>query len=369
MNPEINQLKQQVFLLEKQLRYHEHSMQELKQRSDIQNTLNEVLYISLMSISIEEQMEKILHIILDIEWLALEKKGCVFLTDDSGRALEMVAQYNLSDSLLTQCRHIKFGECLCGIAAQKKKVVFRNCVDRDHHIRPEGMKPHGHYNVPILFEGVVVGVLNLYVKHGHQSSQLELDFLHSCVASMASIIKRKQLEVQLHKLSYHDELTGLLNRRMFMNILDDRINEAEKSNLQFAILFIDLDRFKSVNDTYGHDYGDRLLVLVSKRMHECLHESDKIARLGGDEFIILLEEGADSDEHVLKVAKKLIHVLSQPYEIHGEIVSIGASIGISLYPHHDTHSEGLLKKADNALYQAKNTRGYATISSELILND
>lgn len=324
-------------------------MIELQQRSDIQDALNEMLTISLMQISLNEQMERILILVLNIPWLALDKKGCVFLTDESGDGLKMVAFHNLGESLLSMCDYIQFGQCSCGKAALQKTLIFRDCIDHDHDIRPEGMQPHGHYNMPIISGDKTLGVLNLYVEHGHHQTKLEQDFLSASAKAMASIIERKKIEEQLHKLSYIDELTGIANRRQFMNHLDNVIVESAEHQRTFAILFIDLDHFKAVNDTYGHEYGDKLLIDATQRMQSCLRETDFVARLGGDEFIVLLEM-ISTAEKAMDISNVLIQSISLPYKINATSLSIGASIGISLYPQHDSHAEGLLKKADDALY-------------------
>ncbi len=227
MNNEHIQLKQEIVELNKQVETYQQGMVELKQRSDIQDTLNEMLNISLMQISLNDQMEKILLVVLSIPWLSLEEKGCVFLTDETGSGLKMVAYHNLGEPLLSMCGHIQFGQCLCGKAANAQELLFRNCIDHDHNIRPEGMQPHGHYNMPIVSKGKTLGVLNLYVKHGHHPTKLEQDFLGASAKAMASIIERKKIEEQLHKLSYMDELTGIANRRQFMNQLDEIIIESE----------------------------------------------------------------------------------------------------------------------------------------------
>jgi len=353
---ESHKLQQEISNLTQQVESYEQRMVELQQRSDIQDTLNEMLSISLMHISLNEQMKKILTLVLNIPWLALDKKGCVFLTDERGDGLKMVAYLNLGESLLSMCDHIQFGQCLCGKAALEQALIFRDCIDHDHDIRPEGMQPHGHYNMPIISGDKTLGVLNLYVKHGHHQNKLEQDFLSSSAKAMASIIERKKIEEQLHKLSYVDELTGIANRRQFMNHLDKVILESEQHKRTFAVLFIDLDHFKAINDTYGHDYGDLVLIEATRRMQDGLRETDLVARLGGDEFVIVLEVMSTSKQ-AMNIANDLIQSISLPYEIKAKTLSIGTSIGVSLYPQHDSHAEGLLKKADEALYQAKENRG------------
>ena len=356
MTKESIQLKQDIVALKSEIQSYKQGMIELQQRSDIQDTLNEMLNISLMQIPLNEQMEKILLVVLNIPWLSLEEKGCVFLTDETGSGLTMVAYHNLGEPLLSMCSNIRFGQCLCGKAATFQKLVFKDCLDDDHDIRPEGMQPHGHYNMPIVSSGETLGVLNLYVKHGHKQTPLEESFLSASAKAMASIIERKKIEETLHRLSYIDELTGIANRRQFMDQLDEIIIGSEKRNRRFAILFIDLDHFKAVNDNYGHEYGDKILIEATQRMKSCLRDTDIVARLGGDEFVAILEIISTS-EIAVEIAENLIHSISLPYKIKEKELLIGASIGISIYPKHDTHSEGLLKKADKALYEAKEERG------------
>lgn len=357
MANEYSEIKQDVNLLIRQIKKYEEQLNELKQRSDIQEALNEMLNISLLPLPLNEQMHRILLLVLNIPWLALEKKGCVFLVDDTGHGLNMVADHNLNSSLLSMCKHIQFGQCLCGKAAETQQLIFRNCIDHDHDIRPEGMKPHGHYNTPIILNNKVLAVLNLYVKHGHKSSSLEKNFLEATAAAMANIIERKKFEEQLHALSHKDELTGIANRRQFMKRLSEEIR---RTNNTFALLFIDLDHFKQINDSYGHDYGDLILIHVARRAQKCLQEADLFARLGGDEFVTLLKDFS-SPEHVFAIAKAMIHALSKPYHIKDTVLSVGASIGISLYPQHGSEIEELLKKADDALYKAKEKRGEVVI--------
>ena len=364
MNTDFSHLEREIVRLSQQVENYKSGMIELKQHNDIQDTLNEMLSISLMQITLNEQMEQILLLVLNIPWLSLDKKGCVFLTDETGTGLHMIAYHNLGESLLSMCKHIKFGQCLCGKAASEQQLIFRSCIDHDHDIRPEGMQPHGHYNMPIISNGKTLGVLNLYVKHGHTQTALEQQFLNATAKAMASIIERKKIEEKLHKLSYMDELTGIANRRQFMNHLDQVITDSQHHQRSFAVLFIDLDHFKAINDTYGHEYGDQLLVEATERMQANLRETDLVARLGGDEFVILLEM-ISVPEKAIDIANEVIQSVSLPYEINNKTLTIGTSIGVSLYPQHDDEAGGLLKKADKALYTAKESRGKAILYQPL----
>jgi len=168
------------------------------------------------------------------------------------------------------------------------------------------------------------------------------------------ITDRKRAEHELEYLAYHDALTGLYNRKAFIEKLGDTIKEAKRYAHKRAILYIDLDKFKKVNDIYGHEIGDKLLVEVSGRLQAILRESDYISRLGGDEFTIIMTNAENMNPEV--VAGKVVERLSQPYDIMGiDIDFVSPSIGISEYPIDGRDLETLIKNADKAMYMAKDT--------------
>lgn len=157
---------------------------------------------------------------------------------------------------------------------------------------------------------------------------------------------------ETHYLATHDNLTGLPNRLMFSQLLNHAIHSAKRYHKQFAVLFIDLDRFKIINDTMGHDAGDQLLQEIAARLNQSLRAADVVARLGGDEFIILIEEVTDS-KNVATVAHKIITGIIKPLTIMGKECRITASIGISMYPKDAEDEQTLMKNADMAMYLAK----------------
>jgi diguanylate cyclase (GGDEF)-like protein len=153
-------------------------------------------------------------------------------------------------------------------------------------------------------------------------------------------------------MAYHDSLTGLTNRRLFEEKLSKEIVTASSNNKKIAVLFLDLDNFKNINDTLGHTFGDLLLKNVAKRIKECISKNDLISREGGDEFTILLTR-IDKYEDILYMAKKLQNNILKNFTINGIEVRITASIGVSIYPDHDVIAENLIKYADIAMYRAK----------------
>ncbi len=171
-------------------------------------------------------------------------------------------------------------------------------------------------------------------------------------------IERKRFEEHLTYLAQYDHLTGLVNRTLFRDRLVQATARSKRMQQMIGLMLLDLDRFKLVNDTFGHDIGDELLKAVSERLKTCVREVDTVARMGGDEFTIILE-GVSSEQNVLVVAKRITESIATPFELKGHCISIGISIGITIYPQDDHPVDELLKHADTAMYQAKQRGGSA----------
>lgn len=167
------------------------------------------------------------------------------------------------------------------------------------------------------------------------------------------VTDRKQTEESLWKHANFDILTGLPNRRLFRDRLDQEVKKALRTGLPLALLFIDLDRFKEVNDLLGHDAGDQLLTQAARRISACVRGTDTVARLGGDEFTAILSE-LDDLTRVQTIAQKIITVLATPFQLGNEVAYLSASIGITLYPADASTAENLIRNADQAMYAAKN---------------
>ncbi|OGI42433.1 MAG: hypothetical protein A2150_07800 [Candidatus Muproteobacteria bacterium RBG_16_64_11] len=164
--------------------------------------------------------------------------------------------------------------------------------------------------------------------------------------------ERKSAEQRLGHLAHHDVLTGLPNRILFNDRLSQALIEATRHEHLAAVLFLDLDRFKTINDTLGHEVGDQLLKAVAGRLSECLRAGDTVARLGGDEFALILPDISHVD-HVSRIAEKVQSSFGRPFHIGGRDLFVTASMGITLYPFDDNNIDGLLKNADIAMYRAK----------------
>ncbi|NVD35345.1 diguanylate cyclase domain-containing protein [Marinobacter lutaoensis] len=166
------------------------------------------------------------------------------------------------------------------------------------------------------------------------------------------ITQSRRQEEQIRQLAYYDALTGVPNRRLLEDRLAHAIRHAHRKEVMLAVLFLDLDHFKQVNDTLGHAVGDALLVQFTQRVRDCLREDDTLARLGGDEFVVLLPE-MDTLDDVIRVATRLVSQNATPYRIDGQEIRLGTSIGISVYPNDGTTVEELLNGADVAMYRSK----------------
>jgi diguanylate cyclase (GGDEF)-like protein len=175
---------------------------------------------------------------------------------------------------------------------------------------------------------------------------------HGVARALRQAIERKRAELNLQRLAHYDSLTGLANRTLFHNRLEYALANATRRQSCVALMVLDLDRFKAVNDTLGHQAGDRLLTLAAERLGHCVRESDTIARLGGDEFTIILENLGGADEPRV-VARKILDVMAKPFVLEGQDVYVTPSIGITLFPYDDDNVDGLLKNADAAMYQVK----------------
>ena len=178
------------------------------------------------------------------------------------------------------------------------------------------------------------------------------DHISHYVASFTDISERKQAEAHISQLAYHDVLTGLLNRFSLNSQLEQALAMARRDQRALAVMFLDMDRFKIINDTLGHAVGDKLLMEVAQRLRDSVRDSDIVARLGGDEFVVVLTEVEDATA-AIRLADKILQVLAQPYRIGENELHSAASIGLAFYPNDGEDGETLMKNADTAMYHAK----------------
>lgn len=213
--------------------------------------------------------------------------------------------------------------------------------------------------VPLVRNNQGEGLLLLYsdVRRSFDPGVMEL--IHRMARNIIFALEnfeheeqRQRNEERVQYLATHDSLTGLPNRTLFHELLQMTLETASRYQHRFSLLFIDLDRFKLINDTLGHDAGDTLLRTVASRLRQCLRSSDVLARMGGDEFVVLLQNTPRLDR-VQVVARKLLRAAIEPVELYGQDYRVTASIGIAMYPRHGRDAHELLRNADQAMYMAK----------------
>ena len=211
---------------------------------------------------------------------------------------------------------------------------------------------HGAFCFPLLLGNEVLGVMEFFHRDVREPDDMLISAAQSIGSQIGQYMVRKQAEETLQFVAKHDALTRLPNRIMFLDRLELAIARAKRNGRRLAVMFIDMDRFKVINDTLGHEAGDTLLREVAKRLTGTLRTSDTVARLGGDEFVVLIEELSDP-VYLGAIAQKLIDVLAASYLLSGQEYHITASIGISTCPDDSDDVQTLLRNADIAMYRAK----------------
>lgn len=237
-----------------------------------------------------------------------------------------------------------------------------------HHINMLLPTEHRNYHEQCVTESLNADKSSTYgttsEMHGQTSTatlfpiELSVTELHEGLQRLFTwvirdITKRKKAQADIEHMAHHDALTGLPNRNLFNDLMDRAVRRAQRAKHLMAVLFVDLDKFKPVNDDFGHDAGDAVLVAVAERITSHIRTSDTVARIGGDEFVAILEP-IDQWESAAKVAQKIIASLTEPIDISdGRQAQVGASIGISVYPNDGTTAAQLIRAADEAMYAVK----------------
>ncbi|HJV80741.1 diguanylate cyclase domain-containing protein [Noviherbaspirillum sp.] len=259
------------------------------------------------------------------------------------------------EELLGQCAHSLFHhtradgsaypEELCGIT----RVVSSGQSFRGHD---EMFWRKGGSSLPVSVSSTPI------IRHGKVTG---------AVVAFHDIIERKKSEERMHHLAHFDILTDLPNRALLRDRLQRALAAADRDKHRVAVMFIDLDKFKPVNDTLGHDVGDLLLKQVAHRLRNSLRESDTVARVGGDEFIVLLPI-VECEGDAMGVASKILDTLNQTFMLDAHTVHISASIGVAIYPEHGEDLEQLMKNADDAMYSAKEGGGASVLAFSQMAN-
>jgi len=299
------------------------------------------------SIDLHETLADVLEAIVGIETLRLEQMGVLFLVRDEQLVLahELGHPQGMLPRFLADHRCCNFDTCLCGLAARTGEIVVSSNSQTDprHILQYQEFHPHGHIILPLKAKNRLVGILCLYLPADAKVDQEKKDLLVALGNQIGIAIDNARLYEETRSLALHDPLTGLANRRHMGIIMADNLARAKRSGTPFSVIMFDIDHFKRINDTSGHDAGDEILVELSRVAAAELRDIDLKVRFGGEEFLALLPE---TTEEEARVVAERIRVAVQLE------VAITISLGVTSYREGDDQ-ETLVKRADNALYQAK----------------
>lgn len=298
----------------------------------------------------------------------------ILLLDDSGKFIDQSFASNLPEDYSRALIGLEIGPRAgsCGTAMYLNQVIEVADIENDplwddYRDMALGAGLKACWSTPITAQSnQVLGSFAIYYREVQSPSDEQRALISTAVHLAGIAIDRARAEARIHYMAHHDELTGLPNRALLQDRIDGAIESARRQQSRTAVLMIDLDRFKHVNDSLGHQIGDVLLREVAGRLQRCVRSSDTIARLGGDEFVISLPDiGFDTTASM--VAAKVMHELEAPFYVRNQTLKLGASIGISLYPEDGDSAHDLLRTADTAMYSAKKSgRGqYCYFTHEL----
>lgn len=323
--------------------------------AELQSAISRLLDLSLQDIPFEEMLDEVIGLITSIASFTLESKAGIWLVEEgSPDVLVLKAERGFPPEQMSVCGRVPFGVCVCGRAAASKTAAHVGAVNSIHAITYEGMPPHGHYSVPIVFRGRALGVMTLYIKEGRERNTAEERFLSSVAAVLAWGIEKRRMERELRDITYYDGLTGLPNRRLLVDRLGQILSRGKWKKRFAAVISLDVDNLKAVNDLLGREAGDKALKAIAGRLSSSLRDGDTVCREAGDEFVLVLQD-LKHGEDISHVLNKIYSSLKEPLVIDGQDVYITASSGVSVYPYDGEHPELLLKNASTAMYESKSS--------------
>jgi diguanylate cyclase (GGDEF)-like protein len=362
-----------------------------------EQALRQLLSLSHSAVDIVEYLNLGLKLLADVfGWCEPTHRTAVFLTrnrGDSGQ-MDMVAHIGITTDQYNYCAHINFQDCLCGESARLQRIInIDHCPTIEHgdyviqdkeirHARsphlnplPEGeesneclrefhvdlcfpdQSPRGRIALPLISGGKTLGILMHSIAGNARIPEEERLRLEQVADVLSMSIAWRYANERIAYMAYHDELTGLMNSTAMSERLFEELQRSDRHANGFAVLFIDLDHFKQINDVLGHDAGDHYLKISSNRLQDVLPAGDVLCRWGSDEFIILALDLGDSLEQVMietqALAIKVAEVLAQPVSVAGQEVQLNACIGIALHPGDGVNAAELVQYAELAMSRAK----------------
>jgi diguanylate cyclase (GGDEF)-like protein/PAS domain S-box-containing protein len=301
------------------------------------------------------------HLILLVESQLKGFAGAVLLLDETGIRLRPGAAPSLPDSYAKAIdgAHIGPKAGSIGAAAYRREAVV--VVDVMSDPLSEGYRDlmaecglRSAWSTPILtHQGAVVGIFAMYAKEPRQPTDAEIGLINVATRIAGIAIERKLAEERIHFMANHDALTGLPNRALLNDRLSQAILHAQRDDRWVTVLFVDLDNFKFINDSLGHNAGDELLRTIAKRMVDRVRATDTVVRLGGDEFVIVLTDQPKSAGSISLIVEKIQLAIAEPVHLEGHDLRVTSSLGVATYPDDGDNATTLLANADAAMYRAK----------------
>ncbi len=321
----------------------------------------------LEAIARNEPLDEFVAVMLEYVRRQMPEYGCsIFVSDAEG--LRHVESAGLPEGVMQWLGQQQVGTNSVPGACWRRGVKMVSGVAERENAFEAVCHEHGLkacWGWPVLSSGhAVLGVLALYAQEGGQAGEAEQAEMERMVLLAGLGMEQRNLYERLHYQAHHDALTGLPNRTLFNQRLSKAIQEARQNGHEVAVLWVDLDRFKQVNDTMGHRTGDEVLRQAAARLRKAVRRDDVVARMGGDEFSVCLRNvwGA---EDVMRAAQAVIAAFQQPFQTRQQEVVVNASVGVSVYPKHGSSCEELARNADLAMYGAKSAgRGRIGVYSE-----
>ena len=314
----------------------------------------------------EELLTQICHLAVEIGGYLMAWVG--FAENDVTKSVRPVAQSGYEEGYLDGVNIVwadtELGRGPTGTAIRTRKTVINQEYQTNPKMAPwrEAAIKRGYHSsiaLPLVINKRMLGALTIYSAESHTFIPEEVTLLEELASDLAYGIETLRMRIEheaarkeIEFMAHHDPLTGLPNRLLLRDRFDQAVAFSHRKHTDVAVLFLDLDNFKQVNDSLGHGVGDQLLVHVVKRLQSCIRETDTISRQGGDEFVILLTN-VHEPGIVEAIAQNIIEVFVEPFDINGYILNTSFSIGISLFPIDSKEFDTLVKQADTALYQAK----------------
>jgi PAS domain S-box-containing protein len=276
---------------------------ELRRNYDTQSVINALLHLSQQNIPLDDILRKSLDLILSIPWLSLESRGAVFLMDDAHKTLVLKAQKGLSIDLQEKCGTLPLGRCLCGRSALTREIQFADRVDKRHEVTYQGMVPHGHYCVPVIFSETTLGVITVYLKEGHARNEREEAFLNAIANALAGIIQRKRIEEEREKLIGDLRITlGKVSRsqRTWQETFDSIGDMISIHDKDFNIIRVN----RAFAEYFSLDPGE----VIHKKCYEFFHSGDSPA--AGCPHLLTLKENRPATHEILDAKTGRIFLIS-----------------------------------------------------------